>query len=84
MITAHKYLNLDYSVINVSAYIIDVLTRHGKIFTYSELQKGCIKSLGSQSKSIFPYALDFLFLLGVLVYNEALDSFEIVEKHEIQ
>lgn len=78
MITAHKYLNLDLSVINISALIIDRLKKDG-VLKYDELRQNVIRTLGEKAKEAFPYALNFLFLLDKLVYIPHLDAFELNE-----
>jgi hypothetical protein len=76
MITPHKYLNLDLSVINVSALIIDKLKTHN-LLTYDELLNMTINALGKNAKEVFPYSLNFLFLLGKLHYLPELDLFQL-------
>lgn len=79
MITAHKYLNLDTSVIQVSAFIIQQLKKHS-IIKYDELFYLVINSLGNRTKDVFPYALNFLFLVDKIVYHDNdLDAFELNE-----
>jgi hypothetical protein len=76
MITPHKYLNLDLSVINVSALIIDKLKKHS-LLTYDELLNMTINALGKNAKEVFPYSLNFLFLLDKLHYSSQLDVFQL-------
>ena len=45
MITAHKYLNLDLSVINISALIIDKLKKNS-LLKYDELLSLILSNLG--------------------------------------
>lgn len=80
MITPHKYLNLDISVINVGAVIIEEL-KSNKIVQYEELLSSVISSLEDEKiKEVFPYAINFLFLLGKINYLEGdLDAFELNE-----
>lgn len=78
MITAHKYLNLDLSVINVSALIIDKLKKNS-LLRYDELLTLVTQALGKNVKEIFPYALNFLFLLNKLSYLPELDVFQLNE-----
>lgn len=78
MITAHKYLNLDLSVINVSALIIDKLKKN-KLLNYDELLSLVIYALGKSAKEVFPYALNFLFLLNKLSYLPESDQFKLNE-----
>lgn len=76
MITPNKYLNLDLSVINVSALITDKLKKHS-LLKYDELLKITIDSLGKNSREVFPYALNFLFLLNKVHYIQELDVFQL-------
>lgn len=74
MITPDKYFDLKNSVINVSASIIRALQKIN-ILTYDELEMEIHKTLGEDSRYIFPYALNFLFLLNKIEYNNTLYSF---------
>lgn len=78
MITAHKYLNLDLSVVNLSAVIIDKLKKEN-LLQYTELQSLIVTALGEQAKEVFPYAVNFLFLLGKINYLTELDAFQLDE-----
>jgi hypothetical protein len=78
MITPNKYLNLDLSVINVSALIIDKLKKHS-LLKYDELLALVLSALGKNSKEVFPYALNFLFLLNKLSYLPEFDLFQLNE-----
>lgn len=78
MITAHKYLNLDLSVINLGAVIIDKLKKE-KLLQYTELQSLIVAALGEKAKEVFPYAINFLFLLGKINYLTELDAFQLDE-----
>jgi hypothetical protein len=74
MITPDKYLNLKTSLINVSAIIIQELQKV-KIMPISELEKRVCQILGEDARYSLHYALNFLFLIGKIKYEEALDSF---------
>ncbi|MDP3111453.1 MAG: hypothetical protein Q8M71_05060 [Thermodesulfovibrionales bacterium] len=76
MITPDKYLDLKHSLINVSACVIKDLQRI-KVLSYSELENEICKLLGEDTKYIFPYALNFLFLLDKIEYNKNIDSLSI-------
>ncbi len=78
MITAHKYLNLDISVINVSALIIDKLKKNN-LLKYDELLGFITDALGKSVKEVFPYALNFLFLLDKVHYLPELDTLQLNE-----
>ena len=76
MITPDKYFDLKNSVINVSASIIRALQRIS-VLSYDELEREICNSLGEESRHIFPYALNFLFLLDKIEYNSTIFSFTI-------
>lgn len=76
MITLDKYFDLKNSVINVSATIIKTLQKIN-VLTYDELEMEIHKTLGKDSINIFPYALNFLFLLNKIDYNNSIYSFTI-------
>jgi hypothetical protein len=78
MITAHKYLNLDLSVINVSALIISKLKGHN-LLQYDELLGATMSVLGEKVREVFPYSLNFLFLVGKISYLDKLDAFQLNE-----
>lgn len=79
MITPHKYLNLDLCVLNVSAFIIKELQRTNLV-KYDELLNSLISKLGEDAKEVYPYAIDFLYLLDTIKYHNApVDAFELNE-----
>ena len=75
MITPTKYMNLDYSLLNVSSILISEFNKQ-PIITYDEVLQITLNKIGKQAKEITPYALNFLFLLGIIDYHNTLDSFE--------
>lgn len=77
MITAHKYLNLDLSVINLSAFVIDKLQKNSLL--HDELLSLTTASYGKDAKEVFPYVLNFLFLLDKITYLPELDLFQLNE-----
>lgn len=76
MITPDKYFDLKHSLINVSASIISALQRIN-VLSYNELEKEACNDLGEDAKHVFPYALNFLFLLDKINYNTTIDSLTI-------
>ena len=74
MIRPDRHTNPDYSVINISALISKQLNVFYAI-SYDSLLKKVIDGLGKESKENYPYALNFLFLLGKLNYQQETDSF---------
>jgi hypothetical protein len=75
MIKGHKYLNLDVSVINVSALIIKKLKKDN-FLQYDELLGFVMSVLGKNSKEVFIYALNFLFLVDKIQYFPEIDAFQ--------
>ncbi len=79
MIEPHKYLNLDVCVLNISAFIIKELQRTNLV-KYDELLGSLVSKLGEETKEVYPYAIDFLFLLNKIKYHNApVDAFELNE-----
>lgn len=76
MIGASKYLNLDNSVLRVSALIIEKLLKE-EVVTYNELRMNIHDEIGSDTQNLFIPSLNFLYCLGKLEYHDKLDSFSL-------
>ncbi len=74
MIKPDRHTNPDTSVLNIGAFILKQLNKFYDI-SYDDLMKKVIESMGNEAKENFPYALNFLYLLGRLEYLETTDSF---------
>lgn len=74
MITANKYLNLDLSVIMISSLIIKHLKKN-KFLKYDELSLLVVAELGEKSTEVLLYAVNFLFVLGKVSYDQETDAF---------
>lgn len=74
MIKPDRQTNPDYSVINISAFILKQLNPFYEI-SYDALLDKVIDGLGELAKENYPYSLSFLFLLGRINYNQEIDSF---------
>lgn len=74
MIVPDKHMNLEISVLNISAFILSNV-KLGQEVSYDNLLNKSVKELGKSSTENFPYAINFLFLLGKISYNEISDSF---------
>lgn len=74
MIKPNRHTNPDYSVINISAYIIKLLKAQYNI-EYDKLLQKVVNQLGEKAKVNYPYALNFLFILDKIKYQELTDSF---------
>jgi len=75
MIRPDRHMNPDFSVINISAFILKQLNPFYEI-SYDDLSKKVIENIGEGAKENYPYALNFLFLLGKIIYLEQTDSFK--------
>jgi len=75
MIRPDRHMNPDFSVINISAFILKQLNPFYEI-SYDDLSKKVIENIGKGAKENYPYALNFLFLLGKIIYLEQTDSFK--------
>ncbi|WP_414654643.1 ABC-three component system middle component 6 [Hymenobacter sp.] len=81
MITPHKLLDLDYSLLNVAGMIIHAL-KNSHALAYDELfnivtHDGQLE----RAKYVFPLSLGFLYLVERLEYNKEGDLIELTN-HE--
>ena len=74
MIKPDRYTNPKYSILNISTVILSELNVFYSI-QYDNLLNKITDTLGDEAKMNFPYALNFLFLLGKLNYEQTTDSF---------
>lgn len=74
MIKPDRHTNPDYSVINISAFILRQLKSQYNV-SYDKLLEKVIKNMGEQAKENYPYALNFLYLLGKVNYKTTTDTF---------
>lgn len=74
MIQPDKHTNLDFSIVNISAFIISKL-RYKRATKYDELMNDVTVEIGDRASINYPYALNFLYLLGKLEYDEQTDTF---------
>ncbi len=75
MIRPDRHTNPDISVINISVFILQYLNKFYDI-GYDDLMNKVVEELGNQTKENYPYALNFLYLLGKIEYIEQSDSFK--------
>ena len=73
MIRPDRHTNPDIGVINISALILETLNRFYAI-QYDELMEKITDILGDKAKENYPYALNFLYLLGRIEYIAKTDS----------
>jgi hypothetical protein len=75
MIKPDRHMNPDFSVLNISAFVLKQLNPFYEI-SYDDLLKKVIENIGEGAKENYPYALNFLYLLGKIIYSEQTDSFK--------
>ncbi len=78
MIKLDRHTNPQFSVINITAVILSELNAFYSI-QYDVLLNKIVSVLGEEAKVNFPYALNFLYLLGKLKYEQNTDSFKSIE-----
>jgi len=74
MIKPDRHINPDLSVLNISAFVLGRLNSFYDI-SYSKMMKEVIDNIGDGAKENYPYAINFLYLLGKIQYIESTDSF---------
>jgi hypothetical protein len=75
MLKPAKHLNLDTSVLYVSALLLKWLSKQ-RLMTYADLYRRLENHLGVDARTVFLPTLSFLFLINKLEYHEKTDSFE--------
>lgn len=81
MLKPTKYLNLELSVINVSAEILKVL-RANQSMKYDEVLSYLCEIICDDVRYVFLPSISFLFLLEKLDYHVMSDSLEYIETNE--
>lgn len=77
MIKPDKYMNLNFSVINIGGIILKSLSRC-PIQKFDDLENMVINIQGEDAKYVFNQALSFLFLLGKIDYLSSSDAIALV------
>lgn len=77
MIAAHKYLNLNLSILNLGGIILNIVKEDGAI-KYDELLNKVVLARGVNAKEVFIPTLSFLFLLGKIEYKKDIDTIEFI------
>ncbi|WP_036878929.1 hypothetical protein [Xylanibacter oryzae] len=77
MLKPDKYMNLDMSVINVGGLIIKSLLSC-PVQKYVEVENYVLTALGNAVKPVIIYALDFLYMLGKILYITNSDIIKLV------
>lgn len=75
MIKPDRHTNPTYSILNITAIILSELNSFYSV-QYDVLLNRVTNILGDESKINFPYALNFLYLLDKLNYDQPTDSFK--------
>lgn len=74
MLRPDKHTNLDYSVLNISSFILKRLMIKD-VYTYNDLYLKVKDEMSDKALINFPYAINFLYLLGKVEYLDQTDSF---------
>lgn len=74
VIKPDRHINPDTSVLNIATFVLGKVNSFYDL-SYDNLLFEVTKSLGVGAKDNFPYALNFLYLLGKIEYLEQTDSF---------
>lgn len=75
MLTPRKHLNLDVSVLRVSALMLRELQKRG-VIEFEKLRSFIIRRVGPDGEIAFLPALDFLYLLGRAEFHLKNDTIE--------
>lgn len=75
MLTPRKHLNLEVSVLRVSAILLREVKKRG-VVELERMRSLVIKRVGSDGEFSFLPALSFLFLLGKIEYHIKNDTIE--------
>lgn len=75
MITPHKFLDLDGSVISLSAAILGYLSTN-PVITYNDLYGWFTSKFGNYYRFQFGTCIAFIFLFGKIEYHKTTDVIE--------
>lgn len=75
MITPHKYLDLNLSILNLGGLILAIIKEIG-VIKYDELLNRVVLARGDNAKDVFVQTLSFLFILGKIDYQRDIDTIE--------
>lgn len=78
MIRPDRHTNPTFSILNITAIILAELNSFYSV-KYDVLLNKVANALGEEAKINFPYAINFLFLLDKLKYEQSTDSFKFNE-----
>jgi len=77
MITPHKYLDLNMSLVFLGSIVL-VILKEERIIKYNELQEKVISATSENAKNLYNPALSFLYILGKIEYHRDIDSIELI------
>jgi hypothetical protein len=75
MLAPRKHLNLDVSVLRISSIMLRELSKRG-VLEFERLRQIVERRVGADGDEQFLPALNFLFLLGRVVYHAKNDTLE--------
>lgn len=75
MLTPKKHMNLDSSMLRISAIMLRELNKRG-VIGFEQLRTVVTKRVGPNGDLAFLPALDFLYLLGRIEYHVRNDTLE--------
>ena len=78
MLKPSKHLNLDLSLLRISALILSELRKY-RLVEFEALRSCIARRAGDDSELVLIPALNLLFLLGRLNYHIKNDTFEYIE-----
>jgi hypothetical protein len=79
MLTPRKHLDLDISVLRVSALMLRELQRRS-VVEFEKLRSYVIRRAGADAELSFLPALNFLFVVGKVIYHIQNDTIEYVAR----
>lgn len=79
MIRASKHIDLDKSVLRISAEILKKLMKY-RIMGFDDLQTKIYNKFNNDCDIVFNSSLNFLYLLGCIEYHSNTDKIEFINK----
>ena len=79
MLKPVKHMNLDNSLIRISAILIQFL-KSLKIVKFNQLLERLVTKEGDEVKYMYVPALNFMYLLGLIEYHSKNDTIEFIFK----
>lgn len=73
MLVPNKHTDIRYSILHISAIIMEEMQRSG-IVNYDDLKNSIISRVGKEIGDTFEYSLSFLYLINKINYNQQSDT----------